>query len=157
MKLILENWNKFLNESIDSSIGLVSSYLGGIERIIQMGYEKAAPRRRLKQHPPFGPRTVPDEPKYPPGQWAQKTGSTLIKQIDRISRVMVSAEYGTEFATFEPMIRKLGEDLISIGKSNPTSQELEGQLQQMGDQVTSLRKMTSQIMDRGAVLSPEDR
>ena len=155
MKLILENWNKFLNEDADGSIKMVSGYLSGIERIIQMGYEKAAPRRRLKRFPPSGPRTVPDEPKYPPGQWAQKTGSGLIKQIDRISGVMVSGGDGTEFATFEPMIRELGEDLISIGKSNPTSQELEGQLRQMGDQVSSLRKMTSQIIDREADYNPD--
>ena len=42
MKLIMENWNKFLNEDADSSIKMVSGYLSGIEEIIQMGYEKYA-------------------------------------------------------------------------------------------------------------------
>ena len=157
MKLIMENWNKFLNEDADGSIKMVSGYLSGIEKIIQMGYEKYAAQTPRA----IGFRSGEGRPADPPGLWAQKTGSGLIKQIDRISGVMVTGGYGdapedpTEFATFEPMIRKLGEDLISIGKSNPSSQELEGQLRQMGDQVSSLRKMTSQIIDREADYNPD--
>ena len=144
MKLIMENWNKFLNESADGSIRMVDGYLMGIEGILQMGYEKWAAQNPQAVNVMSGEETPAD----PPGLWAQKTGSGLIKQIDRISGVMVSGGDGTEFATFEPMIRRLGEDLISIGKSNPSSQELDGQLRQMGDQVSSLRKMTSQVMNK---------
>ena len=147
----MENWNKFLNEDADSSIKMVSGYLSGIEEIIQMGYEKYAAQTPKA----VGFMSGGETPADPPGLWAQKTGSGLIKQIDRISGVMVSGGDGTEFATFEPMIRELGESLISIGKSNPTSQELEGQLRQMGDQVSSLRKMTSQIIDREADYNPD--
>ena len=140
----MENWNKFLNESADGSIRMVDGYLMGIEGILQMGYEKWAAQNPQAVNVMSGEETPAD----PPGLWAQKTGSGLIKQIDRISGVMVSGGDGTEFATFEPMIRRLGEDLISIGKSNPSSQELDGQLRQMGDQVSSLRKMTSQVMNK---------
>ena len=152
----MENWNKFLNEAADGSIRMVDGYLGSIEKIIQMGYEKYAAQT---------PRVIGirgrGKPAHPPGLWAQKTGSGLIKQIDRISGVMVTGgnrgapEDPTEFATFEPMIRKLGEDLISIGKGNPTSQELDEQLRQMSDQVSSLAKMTSQIMDRESDYNPD--
>ena len=140
----MENWNKFLNESADGSIRMVDGYLMRIEGILQMGYEKWAAQNPQAVNVMSGEETPAD----PPGLWAQKTGSGLIKQIDRISGVMVSGGDGTEFATFEPMIRRLGEDLISIGKSNPSSQELDGQLRQMGDQVSSLRKMTSQVMNK---------
>ena len=144
MKLIMENWNKFLNEGVDGSIRMVSGYLGDIEGILQMGYEKWAAQNPKAVDVMSGEETPAD----PPGLWAQETGRRLIKQIDRISGVMVSGGEGTEFATFEPMIRKIGEGLISIGKSNPNSQELEGQLRQMGDQVSSLRKMTSQVINK---------
>ena len=146
----MENWNKFLNESADGSIRMVDGYLGDIEGILQMGYEKWAAQNPKAVNVMSGEKNPAD----PPGLWAQETGSGLIKQIDRISGVMVTGGYGdvpedpTEFATFEPMIRELGEDLISIGKSNPTSQELDGQLRQMGDQVSSLRKMTSQVINK---------
>jgi hypothetical protein len=87
-----------------------------------------------------------DFPETTPASWTLSRGKALIEAVPYIAG-SVASEFQDQYPNFEPMLKSLGQSLISLGKSSPTPQDLETQLYKMRKEISSVRKIAAEILN----------
>jgi hypothetical protein len=173
-RVIVENWNKFINEDLETDGAGAQVYLVRLQKIFNklrkladkpmprgdLGFKKRGMRGDIPVDPGKGWEAIKSkifalksgEPidSLKPGQWIISKG----KQIHNMVKGGISSGLarqlgsGADYADFEPRLTELADELIAIGDLDPTPEELEAQVYQLLPEIRSLSKMLFEITQK---------
>ena len=170
-RVIVENWNKFINEDLESGGSGAEPYLIELQKIFnklrkladkpmsrgKLGFKKRGMRGDIPVDPGKGWETIKskilslepgDTDSLTPGQWIISRGKRILEMVKGGISSGIASELGADYADFEPRLKELGEELIAIGDLDPTPEELEAQVFQLLPEIKSLSKMGFDIRQK---------
>tara|TARA_Y100000592_G_scaffold11991_1_gene16846 strand:- start:328 stop:819 length:492 start_codon:yes stop_codon:yes gene_type:complete len=152
-QIIKEELTKALNENLYSYINRIVKILNELS---SMGVEPQGGKLSFSSRPAgsgenwkrFKAKQMSssDFSETTPASWTISRGKALIEAVPNVAGSMAS-EFQEQYPNFEPMLKSLGQNLISLGKSNPTPQDLETQLYKMRKEISSVRKIAAEILN----------